>query len=773
MNSRHLVFCIAWSAFAGSALCAQDPFDDPLADASDAATTGKGGKGSPATDGARTRASALERDAVVRSLRANPPSTPIELAKAVQLMARIQRWDEVALWLDELARVPLDPSTAVAVLQGAGSKTWLDIEKNANRFNQQQLATVAKILRSADDTIHSAATLGESIKLLQSTSQADRLSGFQSIKAAGNSGITAILNAVMGEKGVVPNPSMVEAYSLLGSRATRAWQAAMTSVHDDSRNRLVQLVARAPKPDMGCELLAALHDPAISEENKNAIKQSLLDRAQAIPAAVQVYRYCLTQVDKSIASYRNHLVLAELDTETGWGLMRDGRTVQEQNATPAQLYLDRASQAAIASLRLTAASDVASAKAVAAHLEASARRGEVDMTGNVAFQKILPESLRDSHEFACLVADAAKAEQLIGAQSIATANLTRWAGPLIPVAVRDRLVANTKSGHPFVRYTAATALMNTILALEDEKTAGQPQAGGEPSDAGRNSVMVEKSTPSGASWYGFDGRSRIDTVGLEMQQLSAEPLVLIIGGSSSLRSHVHGLVDQLGYQYMEASSVHDVFAALRASVPVELIVIVDHVRDSDLGQLIQRIRSNPSTLTVPIALLADSLSRGEHSVAAADHRVVMGGVPPEAEGLGDVLRQIDSFEDMPRAETEQRIVWRESAINYFKRMHPESLQKGGNTFVSLTASSREEQQNLLRIIAEAEESTAKREQASRIFVQSVRRFGLLITTEMANAQYDVYNARGEIEPVTRAVLGRVLDAIEASNGQKSWSDVAP
>jgi hypothetical protein len=128
---------------------------------------------------------------------------------------------------------------------------------------------------------------------------------------------------------------------------------------------------------------------------------------------------------------------------------------------------------------------------------------------------------------------------------------------------------------------------------------------------------------------------------------------------------------------------------------------------------------------------------------------------------------------MPRTETEQRIVWRESAINYFKRMHPESLQKGGNTFVSLTASSREEQQNLLRIIAEAEESTAKREQASRIFVQSVRRFGLLITTEMANAQYDVYNARGEIEPVTRAVLGRVLDAIEASNGQKSWSDVAP
>jgi len=773
MNSRHLVFCIAWSVFAVRALCAQDPFDDPIGDVNGAAASGKAGNSNAAGDGSRSRGNVLERDAVVRSLRANPPSTPTELARAVQLMARIQRWDEVAFWLDELGRLPMDPATAVTVLERAGSKTWVDIERNTDRFNQQQLATVAKIRKSADESIHSASTLGESIKLLQSASQADRLNGFQAIKAAGNAGITALLNSVMAENGIVPDLSIIEAYSLLGSRATRAWQAAMTSVNGDVRNRLIQLVARAPKPDMGCELLAALHDPAISEANKNAIKQSLLDRAQAIPAAVQVYRYCLKQLDKSIANYRNHLMLAELDTEIGWELMRDGREIKEQNVNPAQLNLDRASQAAIASLRLTAASDIASAKAVAAHLEAAARRGELDMTGNIAFQKILPESLRDSHEFACLIADAAKAEHLVGAQSIATANLTRWAGPLIPVEVRERLVANTKSGHPYVRYTAATALMNTILALEEERKASlEPTDDGQKGDR-RDSESVKKSTPSGASWYGFDGRSRIDTVGLEMQQLAADPLVLIIGGSSSLRSHVHGLVDQLGYHYVEASSVHEVFATLRSAVPIELIIIVDHVRDSDLGQLIQRIRVNPSTSTVPIALLADSLSRGEHSVAAADHRVIMGGVPPEAEGLGDVLRQIDSFEDMPRAETEQRIVWRESAINYFKTMHPGSEQKGANAFVSLTASSREEQQNLLRIAADAAESSVKREQASRIFVQSVRRFGLLITTEMTNAQYDVYNARGENEPVTRAVLGKILDAIEAANGQKSWSDISP
>jgi hypothetical protein len=44
-----------------------------------------------------------ETSAVVRSLRANPPTTPSELAQAVGLMTRIRRWDEAATELTRLA----------------------------------------------------------------------------------------------------------------------------------------------------------------------------------------------------------------------------------------------------------------------------------------------------------------------------------------------------------------------------------------------------------------------------------------------------------------------------------------------------------------------------------------------------------------------------------------------------------------------------------------------------------------------------------------------
>jgi hypothetical protein len=90
---------------------------------------------------------------------------------------------------------------------------------------------------------------------------------------------------------------------------------------------------------------------------------------------------------------------------------------------------------------------------------------------------------------------------------------------------------------------------------------------------------------------------------------------------------------------------------------------------------------------------------------------------------------------------------------------------------ALLADTQESQQNLIRIACDASESVLKREQASQIFVQSVRRFGLLISSETANAQYDVYNARGEDEPVTRVNLGRILDAIEAGNGSRAWSEI--
>jgi hypothetical protein len=753
MTLRTSILFVAWSVFAVCAAIAQDPFDD-FGGGSD--PNGAQPNAAPNRNEPSIEFDAKERDAVVLSLRRNPPEDPIALAKAVQWMARIQRWDEAGRWLDQLAAKDLSPSIALTIVETIGSQSLLEIESQVEGLNETHRATVFKIRQLASDALRDPKSLAMRVEQLRSPSKGDRLEAFDALKAAGSSGITAILNGVMAENAIVPTNSMIEAFSLLGDSATRAWQVAMTTPHSDARQRLVGLVARAPKPNMGCELMAELHDPDVNDAIRGIVERSLLDRQQSVPNSEQVHEYALSLVEQALLEYQRRVGLNEVDTELTWNLAPDGRTLTEDSAVPAQLYLSRASQAAQVALRLSAQSDLASATAVAAHWEYLSDRGIVDASMDSIFQNVVPPLLRDSPEFCCLIWDAAVKHRLFGAQPLAIANLTRWEGASIPIPVRERLVAASRSGHAMVRYPATVSLMKSQL-----------EAAQSPETDGNNKI------PASSRFLGFDGSSRIQVIGREMQQLTNEPTALIIGGNEELRGHMHGLLDQFGFRYFEAGGVSDVFYHLRSGLPLEAIFIVDHLRDLDLGQVVQRIRYNPATSRVPIAVLADSLSSGEHAVADEDPQVVMGSVPPTIDGLGDIVRRMMAVSDRPPLTFESRILFRESANNYFQSVQPSPLPGLADGRDVLIASTRDEQQNLLRIAADSTQSVSKREQASQIFVQSVRRFGLLISSEMARDQYDVYNTRGELEPVIRDVFGRILNAIEASNGQLSWSEVTP
>ena len=780
---------------------AQDPFEELGNQPVRAATN--------ANQAAELGIDTNETSAVVRSLRANPPTTPSELAQAVGLMTRIRRWDEASRWLDRIGRLELDGPTALAVLRGAGPRTWAAIEANAGAFKTEQLQLIDRLRKLADDEVHSPANLAAQVNRLTSPNQADRLAGFDALRAAGDSGITALLDAVMRTNGLNPNPSMIEAFSLLGPNATAAWHTAMTSPHNEVRDRLIQLVHRAPKPSMGPELLTAIHDPTLSESTKDGIRRSLAERGKSAPEPQQAFEYNIATLDKSLDQFRQLSALNDVDARNVWTLNQDGHGISTRPGNAADQSLARASQAALQALRTAPAGDAVSARALATYLEELSRNGASDLANSPVFQSLLPESLRESHEFGCLIWDAATEERLPGAQALAVRNLARWQGALMPNPVRDRLAKASKSGHPSVRYPATIALMNSLLDqkglipsaqdLDETSTATTAKI----SQATATEPFADRSAAKGISALpadtysgfeqrgfeqrgfeqrgfeqrgyiegGFQGASRVDINAREMQQLMADPMVMIIGASPSLRSHSHGLLSAMGLRYWEASSVNDVFNGLRNSVPVEGIVIVDHLRDLDLGQLIQRIRSNPSTSTVPIALLAENLSSGEHLVAAADHGVVLGSVPPTIEGLGDILSRMNQMLAYPRATPEDRILWKDNAVNYLRAAYPQnpSLLNSGASI--RLADTQEEQNNLLRIVADASQTPREREQASQIFVQSIRRFGLLISSDTLNGQYDAYNSRGETEPVTRLVMGQILDAIDEVYGRTA-SDPLP
>jgi CheY-like chemotaxis protein len=753
MSLRTLTFFAAWASFAVCSAIAQDPFGD-FGDPPDSLVN--------QAENSRARSEATagsvdvkERDAVVLSLRREPPQNAIGMAKAVRWMTRIRRWDEAGRWLERLDSVGITPALAVEIAEAIGSKSLFELESQQPGLTELQKATVVKIRQMAMEASQDPQNLQTRILQLRSESRGERLSAFEAIKASGNAGIKAMLNHLLTEGCDSPNNAMIETFALLGDHATRAWQTAMTTPHFDAKARLIELVAAAPKPKMGCELMAEVYDPTVPQTIRNGLTRLLSRADDGPPSPETAHQYAMQLVESSLIDYKRRTRLNEVDTEISWSLDPTGRSLSESMVVPANLSLQRASQAGRLALRLSTQTELADANAVAAHWEWLAVSGASDAAQDDVFQFSVPAVLRDSHEFACLIWDAAVQGHLYGAQAIAVANLSRWEGVGLPEEVRSRLVAATRSGVPVVRYGAAQALMKTILEIE-----------GTPNNEAASNEMVAK--------FGrFNGSSRLETVGREMRQLAMEPTALIVGGHEDLRGHMHGLLDQFGYRFFEAASAAETFTLLRSEIPIDTVFIVHHVREMDLGQLIQRLRANPVTSSVPIALLADSLSRGEHALADEDHRVVVGSVPPSIDGLTDIVARLRAVTDPPLLSQEARVIFKETAENFFQRVGSPPRNKAPHTGGTLLASSREEQNHLLRIATDASEAEAKRKQASQNFVQSVRRFGLLITTETAQEQYDVYNLRGESEPVTRAVMGRILDAIEASNGQRAWSEVSP
>ncbi|MEQ1825575.1 MAG: hypothetical protein ABL921_06495 [Pirellula sp.] len=688
-----------------------------------------------------------ERSAVVRSLRLNPPKTPSDLARAIQFSARIRRWSEVSYWLDQLPKFGIDETTSTQMVQTAGTQTFLSLLIGDAELSDSHRGTIQKILDLANSSSHDPNKLRSNVVTLLKPDKQARVRAFVALQSAGNRGVKALMDYMLSEHASSPNPTMSEAFSLLGKQAVTAWQAAMMTSDARARGRLALLAAYSGEPSLALDLCTVANDRDIDESVHQTLASIVANRNKSIPSGPSTFRHAIDQLHQALKNYQQIRRHDEADAFTGWQLSEDGHEVIEQPARESDLAWARIVQLALCALRTGPAADIDSALAVAVQLESSARR----LPEGSSFEQEtvgLSKSMRDSYEFGCLVLDASESSDLASAQKMAVKNLSRWATPgTTPSVVRERLVRACKSGYAPVRYEAASTLVASLYA---------------------NSKQDAKSFAD----QSFEGRNRLERILSEMRGLESRPLALVIGGSTELRTHTHELLEAYSFRVTEAASAAQTMASIREGLPIESICIVDRVLEMDLGQLIQRIRGNPTTAKCPIALLAASLSSGAHSVAAHDDRVVMGSVPPAQAGFGDILRRMSLVGQSPTIDSTQRIEWKDRADAYWNNIQELFALAHPTPNFKPVIETAEGQSRLISIVVDDNQSMPKREQASQIFVQSVKQFGLLISSETANAQYDVYNTRGPYESELCVVLGRVLDAIEASKGQKEWSAVS-
>jgi CheY-like chemotaxis protein len=728
-------------------LNAQDPFGgdtEPGGAASTARADGNAGN----VSGADAALDPNERSAVIRSLRQNPPRTAAELARAIELTARIQRWDQVQFWLDRADQMGINEKSAMEMVQAAGSHTFLELQTKAVDLNDAQRTTVQKILSLATGSNQDASKLRTHVIALLSANKKQRVEGFIAIQSAGSRGIQALIDYLLSEQASAPNSTMAEAFSLLGKQALAAWQAAMLTGDAAARGRLAMLAATAGESSLALDLCVVANDPNVDESVRQALANMVASRNKKIPDGPRTFRYVMDQLQGKLRDYQRIRRNDEADAFQTWQLASDQHHVVEMPAREADIVWNRIVQLAQGALKISSSADLDSALAAAIVLQSKSST----KLQQISFEEALPLTpigMRDSYEFGCLVWDAAVQADLSSAQYSAVQNLGRWATPkTMPNAVRDRLVAACAAGFGPVRYAAAMNLLQSMYATSNTGvTTFQDQS--------------------------FDGRNRLERILAEMRKLEGSPLVLVVGGSRDLRTHTRGLLESFSMRVVEAASASQAMAEIRDGSPLEGVFVVERVLEMNLGQLVQRIRANPTTSACPIALLAASLSTSEHEAAANDPRIVMGSVPPEQVVFADILRRMKIVSQAPAVDPSDRILWKDRSETYWKDLQSLWISTQIKSDFAVNVETPAGQRHLLGIVADSNQPMPKREQASRIFVQSVKQFGLHVSSETANAQYDDYNTRGPFDRDLCVVLGRVLDAIEASKGQKAWSEIAP
>ena len=306
-----------------------------------------------------------ERSAVVLSFRSNPPRTAKELARAIQLMARIRRWDEVGHWLDEAVKLGLSESNAAQMVETAGTQTFLQLIGLESNLSELRRANAKKILDLSTAAANNPAKLKESVRSLQSSNKTERILAYKYLESAGSRGVAALIDHMLAEDSTAPNATMAEAFSLLGKPAFSAWLAAMTTHDKEARGRLALLAATSGEPTLSTQLCVVAIDPKTDASVRSELAKIASDRKRSIPAPKTVYRHAMDQMQKSLAAYQKVRWMDEPDAFTLWQLSADGRTVLERPARLADLDWTRTVQLANAALQCGEFVDSSSGLAVA------------------------------------------------------------------------------------------------------------------------------------------------------------------------------------------------------------------------------------------------------------------------------------------------------------------------------------------------------------------------------------------------------------------------
>jgi CheY-like chemotaxis protein len=683
-------------------------------------------------------------DPAVVALLATKPATPAEWARTAKILADLKRPDLAKKFLQKVLDANLDDKQLAALADEFGTSMFTTMSSNEELTPQSaQLASV--VLSAVNRKLQDPQRLATLTSQVAGGSDAARNQAIAGLQEAGGAGVEALIAVLADPQRAGEHAAVRAALVHMGSMAIDPLAALLDGPGGD-----VPVEACHALADLGARHAAVyLLRPALAAQSdaklRDAARAALMKLQGSVPSAAQAVDSLLKQVD--VYRQQQQPLQEDLDGRVSlWRWNADdkrcvGKSYSAENASraiAARLARDAAAiapndpQAQVLAI-VTAAEELADEKGLD-----SSDLGAACETRN---RGVATGTLEKSLEFALAhhaPAAAAAVAQCLGKVGDAQSLLRgRSAGTLSP------LVAAVCSPDRRVSLAAAQAV-----------------------------VHLQPAAP-------FPGSSHVTEALAFMAGSRGTRRALVAGPISEDNRAVSGLLAALGYQCDTATSGREALHLTLSSPDYELAMLDASLNNPPVAWTLQQLRRDPRTARLRVGILARPGHAEEAERLSHDDPLTCDFAwPLNLTTIGWQLKKLQALAPRDFVRFDERQKQASQALRCLAHLSPTVFdvsraqpallaalyvpQFGRDVARALAViGTPDSQQALTDLASRTTVAIETRRAAAAAFCRNVAKHGILLTTDAIRQQYTRYNQTAKQDKESRAVLGQVLDGIEA------------
>ncbi len=691
---------------------------------------------------------AVSNDPIATAIRESNPTSPRELAQAVQILLDAKQWSECRIYLQQLAA------------SGAGDQVWADVHREfgtalflrltrTKELDPEGAALAETVLSAARRVAEDPARIDALINDLRDPALQAR--AIQGLREAGAPALPRLLGILADDAQSDLHPPVQRALLALHADALDPLLAALEAEDSEFLVRIAEVLAAVPDASASTAILPLVFRQDLDQAARDRVRQLVAASQTRLPSRDLLEQYLAsrfrTQFRQDAAQVR-----IEGPATPRWFWDVTQQTVVQRPMTDAALLRWNSVRTASDLARINPEHAAARLWSFAARLEwEQALLGlEVplppEQATSAAVREAGPETANELLDLALdmgrSAAAVAAAQILADLGSEAQLHDTTGEAPLVQALLDP---------NQHVQFAAADAIMR-----------------------------INPSRP-------FAGSSRFrDTLGFFLG--SATQRRALVGNPKLDEAQTWaGWMREMGIEVDVVGSGNEILASLHKNPDYEFILLVDVLDRPDVSELVQLIRKIPGYAQVRCSILTHAWNYQRLQAMATDE-IGLGVFPRphSVEGVRFVLSSTQQLPGQVPASPETRSIRGAAVLDWLAATaggpggeHYDLLRLEGRVLPLLVDSplatraarvlgafaTQRSQKQLVEVASVNSFPLEMRTAAAEAFAAAVQKRGVMLTTAEILQQYDRYNASERLDADTQRVLGAILDAIEGLSGK--------